>query len=95
MRLIISLPWKGPLNLAASTCTRTLNPGGGITEVIELDGDGDDLSEEELERFCREFPGREREGAMMRWSDASYIIRRQANSLSPDTSLARDRGFRG
>ena len=45
VRAIASLPWKGPLNLATSTCRRTLNPGGGITEVVELDGDEDGLSE--------------------------------------------------
>jgi len=31
VRAIISLPWKGPLNLATSTCRRTLNPGGAVT----------------------------------------------------------------
>jgi hypothetical protein len=31
-----------------------LNPG--VTEVVELDGDGTDLSEEELERFIATFP---------------------------------------
>jgi hypothetical protein len=55
-RLIISLPWKGPLNLATSTCQRTLNPEGAITEIVDLDGDGGRLSEEELERFIAGFP---------------------------------------
>ena len=33
LRLLVSLPWKGPANLATSTCMRMLNPGGGVTEV--------------------------------------------------------------
>lgn len=56
VRVIVSRPWGGPLNLAASTCRRTLNPGGAITEVVDLDGDGNDLSEEELEKFVASFP---------------------------------------
>jgi len=56
VRAIIHSPWKGPLNLATSTCRRTLNPGGGITEIVELDGGEDGLSEEELERFIASFP---------------------------------------
>ena len=56
VRVIIHSPGKGPLNLATSTCRRTLNPGGGITEIVELDGHEDSLSQEELERFIAGFP---------------------------------------
>jgi len=56
VRVIIHSPWKGPLNLATSTCRRTLNPGGGIIEIVELDGDDDGLSKVELERFIAGFP---------------------------------------
>jgi hypothetical protein len=56
IRAIINSPWKGPLNLATSTCRRTLNPGGCITEIVELDGNEDRLSQEELEKFIAGFP---------------------------------------
>jgi hypothetical protein len=56
VRAIISLPWKGPLSLATSTCRRTLNPGGAVTEIVELDGRDEDIDEEELEKFIASFP---------------------------------------
>jgi hypothetical protein len=56
VRAIISLPWKGPLNWATSTCQRTLTPGGAVTEIVELDGTDEGIDEEELERFIAGFP---------------------------------------
>ncbi len=46
----------GSLNLATSTCTRTLWPSGGLMEVVQLDGSQDNLSNEDLERFIASFP---------------------------------------
>jgi hypothetical protein len=56
VRLIISTPWKGPLNLAASRCRRLLNTGGAVNEIIELDGRAEDIDEEGLEKFIASFP---------------------------------------
>jgi hypothetical protein len=46
----------GPVNLATSTCTRTRGPNGALTEVVNLDGDADGLTSEDLERFISGFP---------------------------------------
>jgi hypothetical protein len=48
----------GTLNLATSTCTRTLT-NGALTELVNLDGDRSELSNEQLERFIESFPIRE------------------------------------
>jgi len=56
LRLLISLPWKGPANLATSTCKRSLNAAGGLIEVVDLDGGRDALSDDDLERFIDSFP---------------------------------------
>ena len=56
LRILISLPWKGPPNLATSSCTRTLNTAGGLIETVKLDGDDAGISEEELEKFIASFP---------------------------------------
>jgi hypothetical protein len=45
-----------PLNLGASTCTRTLGANGVVTEVVTLEGRRQDLSDEELEAFIAKFP---------------------------------------
>jgi len=45
-----------PLNLANSTCRRTLNADGSLTVVVDLDGSDEDLTREELERFIERFP---------------------------------------
>jgi hypothetical protein len=45
----------GPLNLATSTCTRTLRRGS-LMEIVKLDGCIDELSEEQLETFIETFP---------------------------------------
>ena len=46
----------GKTNLEKSTCTRTLGVNGRITEVVHLDGGGDDMREEDLEKFISRFP---------------------------------------
>ena len=56
LRLIVSLPWKGPANLATSTCTRTNYAGRGVFENVNLDGDESSLSDDDLERFIAGFP---------------------------------------
>ena len=48
----------GDLNLATSTCHRTLS-NGVLTEVVHLDGDGEDLSDQQLEKFIESFPVQE------------------------------------
>jgi hypothetical protein len=45
-----------PLNLAASTCTRTLCPNGVVTEGVTMEGTRQGLSDEELEAFIATFP---------------------------------------
>jgi len=56
LRIFVSLPWKGPANLATSTYTRVLNDTGGLIETVKLDGDEDSIGEEELEKFIASFP---------------------------------------
>jgi len=56
LRIFVSLPWKGPANLATSTCTRMLNAAGGIIETVKLDGDEASVSPDELEKFIASFP---------------------------------------
>ena len=45
-----------PLNLGGSTCRRRLGPDGTMTELVQLDGSRDGLSDEELDRFIERFP---------------------------------------
>jgi hypothetical protein len=45
-----------PLNLANSTCRRTLAPNGLLTEIVMLDGSDRCLTNEDLERFIAGFP---------------------------------------
>ena len=44
------------LNLAESTCSRTLDASGLLTEMVELNGDGQGLSREEIDRFVARYP---------------------------------------
>ena len=46
----------GPPNLATSTCTRTLGANGALTELVQLSGGRDGLSDQDLERFIESFP---------------------------------------
>ena len=43
-------------SLANSTCTRKRYADGQLTEIVDLDGSLDDLSEEEIEQFIATFP---------------------------------------
>ena len=54
-RMIVSQAGK-PFDLAKATCTRTLMPDGGLMEIVNVDGSGQDLSDEELERFIQSHP---------------------------------------
>jgi hypothetical protein len=54
LRLVMSAVC-GDLNLATSTCERTLG-SGVLTEVVHLDGDRSELNDEQLERFIDGFP---------------------------------------
>jgi hypothetical protein len=56
LRLIVSLPWKRPAELATSTCKRTLQPDYGLTELVRLDGGEDGITDAELEKFIASFP---------------------------------------
>jgi hypothetical protein len=44
------------LDLATSSCSRYLTRDGYLTEVVDLDGASDDISDEELECFIESFP---------------------------------------
>ena len=54
-RIVVSHAGK-PFNLATATCTRTLMPDGGLMEIVNVNGSGHDLSDEELERFIQSHP---------------------------------------
>ena len=54
-RIVVSHAGK-PFDLATATCTRTLMPDGGLMEIVNVNGSGDDLSDEELEHFIQSFP---------------------------------------
>ena len=45
-----------PLNLANSTCKRTLGANGLLTEIVDLDGSDQGLTDEDLEEFVASFP---------------------------------------
>ena len=55
IRVVVSALGR-ELNLAESTCSRTLDASGLLTEMVELNGDGQELSREELDRFVARFP---------------------------------------
>jgi hypothetical protein len=46
----------GACALANSTCKRTLGANGSLTEIVELDGSGEHLTDEDLEKFIASFP---------------------------------------
>jgi hypothetical protein len=56
MRLIIGKAGRRGVNLANSTCTRGVAANGVLMEVVELDGNGGSLTDEELESFIAGFP---------------------------------------
>jgi hypothetical protein len=55
LTVVVSKVWK-PLNLATSTCKRTLYPSGTLINMVDLDGSRDGLSDEDLYRFIAKFP---------------------------------------
>ena len=56
LRFVVAFPWKGPINWAASTCSRTRYSDGGLTEVVHLEGDSRRISKQELDAFVARFP---------------------------------------
>jgi hypothetical protein len=56
LRLVVSFPWKGPINWQKSTCSRVRGQDGSLTEVVRLEGDDRGLSKEELDRYVAAFP---------------------------------------
>ena len=54
-RVVVSRVGK-PFDLATATCTRTLMADGGLLEIVNVNGSGNDLSDEELERFIQSHP---------------------------------------
>ena len=54
-RMVVSHAGK-PFDLATATCTRTLMQDGGLIEIVNVNGSGHDLKDEELERFIQSFP---------------------------------------
>jgi len=54
-RIVVSRAGK-PFDLATATCTRTLMPNGGLMEIVNVNGSGHDLSDEELEKFIQSHP---------------------------------------
>jgi len=55
LRVVVSRAGK-PFDIATATCTRTLMADGGLIEIVNVNGSGDDLSDEELERFIQSHP---------------------------------------
>ena len=54
-RLVVSRVGE-PFDLATATCTRTLLADGQLMEIVNVNGSGHDLSDEELEKFIQSFP---------------------------------------
>ena len=55
VRVIVRTPWKR-LDLTRSTCTRYRCDDGTLVEVVQLNGDPEDISAGQLERFIQGFP---------------------------------------
>ena len=54
MRIVVCALGKS-LNLSNSTCTRRRG-SEGIAEIVHLDGDREEISDEDLENFIASFP---------------------------------------
>jgi hypothetical protein len=54
-RFVVSTIAK-PLNLETSRCTRWLREDGSLSEFVLLDGESEDISDDDLERFISTFP---------------------------------------
>jgi hypothetical protein len=55
IRIVVS-NYAGSLNLAKSKCQRTLSPNGLLMEIVNFDGNTDELKDQELEQFVEGFP---------------------------------------
>jgi hypothetical protein len=55
IRIVVS-NYAGSLNLAKSKCQRTLSPNGLLMEIVNFDGNTDELKEQELAQFVECFP---------------------------------------
>jgi hypothetical protein len=55
IRIVVS-NYAGSLNLATSKCQRTLSANGLLMEIVNFDGNTDELKEQELEQFVEGFP---------------------------------------
>ena len=55
LRYVVRVVGK-PLDLAASTCRRTIGQNGRLTEVVLLNGTSESFSEADLESFVAKFP---------------------------------------
>jgi hypothetical protein len=55
MRVIIYLS-VSKVNLANSTCSRTLRPDGVLMEMVKLDGSPNSMTEAELDAWVESFP---------------------------------------
>ena len=55
IRVVVSALGR-ELNLEESTCQRSLDATGLLTEIVDLNGSGEGLSQEELDRFVASFP---------------------------------------
>ena len=55
IQLIFSCP-DIPLNLEKSTCSRHMWPGGILFEMLFMDGNDADLTDEQLAAFIQRFP---------------------------------------
>jgi hypothetical protein len=53
---LVSIAMGRTLKLEKCTCTRTLSSDGFLAEVVDLNGDSPELSQEELDRFVARFP---------------------------------------
>jgi hypothetical protein len=56
IRVIVRLDFLGPAKLADSTCNRTRLRNGVVTEMVDLDGSRQGISEEELDAWVAGFP---------------------------------------
>ena len=54
-RWVVVIVGAGPANLANSKCTRRRSQGR-LWEVVQLDGHGNDLSDDQIQRFVEKFP---------------------------------------
>jgi hypothetical protein len=57
LRVVMDMSSKSfRVNLATSTCKRTLRADGLLMEMVELDGSPDSMTDAELDAFVESFP---------------------------------------